>query len=60
MSADPDESTQEIKTVPPDGSEPDTPGDEGDAPGEEVNPPPSRDTSDEGRGAPGTAIPPPD
>ena len=60
MSADPEESTQEIKTVPPDGSEPDTPGDEGTAPEEGANPPPSRDTADEGRGAPGTAIPPQD
>lgn len=60
MSADPEESTQEIKTVPPDTGEPDTAGDEGAAPEEGANPPPSRDTSDEGRGAPGTAIPPQD
>lgn len=59
MNADPSESTQEIKAVAPDESEPDTPDEEGAAPGED-NPPPSRDTSDEHRAAPGTAIPPPD
>lgn len=59
MSADPNESTQEIKTLPPDETDPDTPRDEGVAPGED-NPPPSRDLSDENRGAPGSTIPPQD
>ena len=59
MSADPSESTQEIKTVPPDETEPATPRGEDVAPGED-NPPTSRDSSDENRGAPGSAIPPQD
>jgi hypothetical protein len=59
MSADPLEPTQEIKAVPPDESEPATPDEEGKAPGED-NPPPSRDTMDDNRAAPGTTIPPQD